>query len=742
MTEIQPLNDHLTWLGEDDLDELNEEWIDKPSPRSNDFVYDEETGTVNRKNTYDSIVIHENNDNATTKLNQGVRKENTPKWKKAIQQNPKLNSKSEESSTWNNFFESPSLHDNKPIGGSYPMATGNTQESSRSSRSSIPSTLEMVGSDNTSKSRLKVFQKHDTYTNSRLENLLGVLNLNSAQAPIPTRPESVQLTYTDSVSNSSFHRTVNSDSDLSSLRNQEFRPVEWNSADRRDITTQDFMDNADSLMKKLMVSVPAPPDDISLGDQEIINHTDSFESVRSSSRDPSYELEEDDLESLAPNSVQSRDPIASNRHSSVIVHTQTVQNGYDSSKINPANPNTNKRNNIAVIKPEDVNDIIPTTIGSMNYDLKNQIWRKKGASNSLELGEGSASAAGNVTDEQDIFNGIEDLSDRSIHILSSRSNNTNQLEEESHNSKIFQNYRPAQRPQEYNTAQSGTQNGADPDITGEKSEDNLQQKLRSIKSCLIETPRSAHVSGAFDKEVTFILPDLQARSIVARVGMVKPNSGDVTNISQIDSSFSHSMSQLVKAFTDKYPNQLLWDKLESIDISGTLLESLARLNVICPSLKTLNASRNNLSVVQGVPVSVTDFNVSNNKLTNLSNFGGLRNIQYLNISNNNIGSFTCLSHLIHLRELNANGCAISNLKGLSSIDGLLRLSIQENQLTELDGHDFHPPLLQILNVSSNKIQYARNLDLFKSLRSLDIGKISFSLYHLMPGSILTKLRSQ
>lgn len=677
MPIAQQPQEPLSWLAEDELNELNEEWIDNSSARSNSVSGEGDTGPINMKSTYDSIIIHDNDENATTKLNHGVKKDATPKWKKALQDQ---NSK-KDYSTWNNFFQSPTSQPNSEI-----QETGSGSGSVIEKRgavgtgsTTIPSQME----DSGSKSRLKVFQKHDTYTHSRLENLLGVLDIRSPHASIPVRPESAKL-LNESVSNQSYHKSVNSDSDLYSSRHHD--RTEWNSVDRRDITTQDFMDNANSLMKKLMGGGPELLEASPTGDSNF--QTDSYESGGSNFMDNSYQNSDQELGPpiYHDHGVGQRDQ-GSERHASVIVHPKE-----------PLKPAENKRN-IAVIKQEDVKNIIPATIGSMNYDAENRIWRRNGKKQSSVNANNESSVAHNSTQEEnDIFQGIDDLSDN-IHppIASLKSQQSRQ---------------PSSRHD------APVQNQA----SKQDQDDDLQQKLLSIKSCLIDTPRAAMVSGVSDKEVSFLLPGRDARPILAAAGITKPFNGDVTHISQIDTSFSHSMTHLVKALTDKYPNQMLWDKLVYIDISNCRFESLAKLNLICPSLKKLNASRNNLSVVQGIPASVTDLDLSNNKLSNLSNFGGLQNIQYLNISSNNMASFTCMSNLIHLRNLTADDCCFTNLNGLNGIDGLMQLSIQGSQLTELDGSQCPSNFLQSINVSNNKIRHVKNLDVLKSLRSLNLGK--------------------
>ena len=48
-----------------------------------------------------------------------------------------------------------------------------------------------------------------------------------------------------------------------------------------------------------------------------------------------------------------------------------------------------------------------------------------------------------------------------------------------------------------------------------------------------------------------------------------------------------------------------------------------------------------------------------------------------------------LACLRHLRELRADGNRIQSLEGLNSLDGLLKLSVQGNELSQTDFLDCH-----------------------------------------------------
>ena len=599
-----------------------------------------------------------------------------------------------------------------------------------------------------SKSRLKVFQKHDTYTNCRLEDLLGSMVKGSGQSTTHSttgfQSHSEPATETD-------NSEIQDDTDeiYSSTQTRH-----WNSADRRDITTQDFMDNAESLMKKLMGSAPGDLEDTDAEEVTGVKEepsqfqTDSYESVDSEAEDytnsQKYQIyEQNDYlrsdtvntneyqNSELPESLDLEDPASSHLH-----------NGRLGPPAHVSAPKSIMRQNIKVIKQEDIKGIIPSIIGSMNYDEQNRKWHHHNEIHQHNRFDSSMNSRANVTDEHDIFHGIDDLSDTRPGSPSIRSQHSSDPISHSHFTQVqsttngnYENHNNIINKKFF--INNNIINQYEPGILGLENEEGLdfQQKLQSIKGCLIETPRSIQFPGTFDKEVSFALPpdhsstERHDKSLISPVLLnnvaysgIHPLSTDITHISQIDSSFSHSMSHLVEVFTTRYPNQMLWDKLTSVNISNGTLESLARLNTICPFLKTLDASHNNISILQGIPFSVTRLDVSHNSLTNLSNFGGLDNIQYLNVAFNDIETFNCLSHLSHLRELIADGCPVTNLNGLSRIDGLLKLSVKGGQLEVLDGAELKLSLLQTLNLCSNKIRRVDRLEQLVSLRSLDLGK--------------------
>jgi hypothetical protein len=871
MSVVQSESGSLQWLAEDEMKELDEEWVERGASSFDFRTYDqEESGTVKQKATYDSVVVRDGTSNyddvATTKQNIQKNVHQTPEWKRALNRAENNHNLNQNGGTmaWNSFFKAPTLkgaemdightevensslynegqsgdlngYSNHNINSQHVPATndinevdlpsglhnriqddananglGTGHENRHNAGKNIDNDANSdtdndigndadndarndIGNDNgnyhgndsgndtdndtgydtghdtghdtgneihedgdeslpSSKSRLKVFQKHDTYTNCRLEDLLGTMVKGSGRST------------THSTTGFQSHSDLATETDNSEIQDEtdevysSTQTRHWNSADRRDITTQDFMDNAESLMKKLMGSAPGDLDDTDAEEMTGMKEetsqfqTDSYESVDSEAEDYANSQRYQNYERTGylksnimntneyqnnelPRPLDPEDPASSHPH-----------NGRLGPPANVSAPKNPMRQNIKIIKQEDIKGIIPSIIGSMNYDEQNRKWHHQDEIHQHGRFDNSMNSRANITDEHDIFHGIDDLSDTRPGSPSIRSQHSSDPISHSHftqpQATTNGNYENHNNIINKKFVINNIINQYEPGILGLENEEGLdfQQKLQSIKGCLIETPRSIQFPGTFDKEVSFALPpdhlstERHDKPLISPVLLnnvaysgIHPLPNDITHISQIDSSFSHSMSHLVEVFTTRYPNQMLWDKLTSINISKGTLESLARLNTICPFLKTLDASHNNISILQGIPFSVTRLDVSHNSLTNLSNFGGLDNIQYLNVAFNDIETFNCLSHLSHLRELIADGCPVTNLNGLSRIDGLLKLSVKGGLLEALDGAELKLALLQSLNLSSNKIKRVDRVEQLVSLRSLDLGKFHHPLF--------------
>lgn len=176
-------------------------------------------------------------------------------------------------------------------------------------------------------------------------------------------------------------------------------------------------------------------------------------------------------------------------------------------------------------------------------------------------------------------------------------------------------------------------------------------------------------------------------------------------------------------------------RLDEVDLCGQLPN-------LCPSDLTQSAhdsNTNELSYLTGIPATLRTLLVSMNRLSSLTSFQHLANLERLDISYNQLDSVHQLSCLRHLRELKADGNQIASLDGLAGVDSLVRISLKGNKLDTADfattswfvqlDMRFADVLtwvlgrsrLETLHLSRNALRSIRNVDRLVSLTTLDLG---------------------
>lgn len=157
----------------------------------------------------------------------------------------------------------------------------------------------------------------------------------------------------------------------------------------------------------------------------------------------------------------------------------------------------------------------------------------------------------------------------------------------------------------------------------------------------------------------------------------------------ISNALSLTAQELVKHLTDTEPYEPYWDHLTAVDLNGRSLTSLHMLDEFCSRTQELNASRNRIRDLDGVPSSVRSLTISDNFLSELTAWHTLRNLQYLNVSGNKLRSLKGFQGLFHLRTLKADDNEIDSLDGFQCLDGLLSLSLRRNRLSIVDFDGFN-----------------------------------------------------
>ncbi|PPQ81277.1 hypothetical protein CVT25_015061 [Psilocybe cyanescens] len=191
-------------------------------------------------------------------------------------------------------------------------------------------------------------------------------------------------------------------------------------------------------------------------------------------------------------------------------------------------------------------------------------------------------------------------------------------------------------------------------------------------------------------------------------------------------SFGVAHDRLVEVITDVQPFEPHWEELASIDLSSAKLESVARLKEFLPRLDALSLNNNELAWLSGIPGSVRTLSVAHNCLTGITSYSHLLNLENLDISNNEVESLRQLECLRHLRELRADENKITSADGLQRMDGLVKLSLQGNVIENIDFGQYRWTRLEMLNISHNRLDRMQGLSSLQSLIALntDINNLS------------------
>lgn len=203
---------------------------------------------------------------------------------------------------------------------------------------------------------------------------------------------------------------------------------------------------------------------------------------------------------------------------------------------------------------------------------------------------------------------------------------------------------------------------------------------------------------------------------------------------------SMTIRELVDKLSEVEPCEPFWEDMDALDLADKRLTSLHMLDEFCGKLTTLDASKNMLGHLEGVPSAVRQLKVTHNMLTELTSWDHLMNLQYVDVSGNEVKSLSALKNLVHLRSVKADNNQLTSLDGLDAHDGLLTLRARDNFIDELDLSAVSLSRLTDLDLGGNKIRVVRNLDKCENLtrlrlqgnemRFLDLKRPVKSLRHL------------
>ncbi|CBZ23146.1 conserved hypothetical protein [Leishmania mexicana MHOM/GT/2001/U1103] len=165
--------------------------------------------------------------------------------------------------------------------------------------------------------------------------------------------------------------------------------------------------------------------------------------------------------------------------------------------------------------------------------------------------------------------------------------------------------------------------------------------------------------------------------------------------------------------------------ITAFDLSRNELQELTSLQPL-RSLTRLNASYNRISLVDGLPLRLTQLNLAHNKLEHLDCVSQLVHLRELDVSFNRLTSLAGLHSRVPLEVLRADDNRIDRTSDLKELRSLRIASLSNNYVEDLDELLFvsTTPALQLLNLVGNPVtrarQYRQTLaELQPSLVSLD-----------------------
>lgn len=202
--------------------------------------------------------------------------------------------------------------------------------------------------------------------------------------------------------------------------------------------------------------------------------------------------------------------------------------------------------------------------------------------------------------------------------------------------------------------------------------------------------------------------------------------GNVTDVSQVDTSFHLSKSAVVSALTDVIPHKESWDQMRHVDLSRKALESIVEMDELLPNVTTLNLQANKLNSLTGVPTKTMVLNCKENRLGSYCKLDHLVHLEEVDLSYNKLGNnLSIFSHCLHLKKVNVSHNSITSLHGLGQ-SRLLALDLSHNRLIgvlnfeQLVDHDEAWTYLEELDLCGNKLTGLKGLHLLSNLRVLKV----------------------
>ncbi|KAK4239040.1 hypothetical protein C8A03DRAFT_32895 [Achaetomium macrosporum] len=203
---------------------------------------------------------------------------------------------------------------------------------------------------------------------------------------------------------------------------------------------------------------------------------------------------------------------------------------------------------------------------------------------------------------------------------------------------------------------------------------------------------------------------------------------------------SMSMRELVDKLAEVEPFEPYWEDMRELELRDKGLSTLYTLDQFCGKLQSLDASKNKIRNLGGVPSSVLHLRMTDNQLSSLTAWNHLMNLQYVDVSNNGLTSLSAFKSLIHLRSLRADNNQITSLDGIKFHRGLQTFRARGNLIEEVDFDGSTLQQLTELDLKSNKISRIAHAGQLPALNSLNLENNHLSTFSIESDEPMHTLR--
>jgi len=195
-------------------------------------------------------------------------------------------------------------------------------------------------------------------------------------------------------------------------------------------------------------------------------------------------------------------------------------------------------------------------------------------------------------------------------------------------------------------------------------------------------------------------------------------------------TLSLSIKNLVEKLTEVEPYEPFWESMKEVNLNDKRLSNLHKLDEFCPQLEDLDVSGNQISQLNGVPITLRHLSIGRNYLSDLTAWSHLSNLQYVDVSNNELESLSAFSSLVHLRGLRADNNKIKSLDGIGNLDGLLSLRLRGNMLQAIDFRGTKLQRLSDMDLNGNQISSLQNIHELRHLTTLSLDNNNLTTFNI------------